>query len=143
MLQKQSSPAYQWREPWPIPAAPTCPAHLKGEARREWKRIVPELRKLGLLTRIDRAALAAYCQAWGRWVEAEAKLQETGVVIRTKQGNVIHNPYLGVANTAMKLIHKFLTEFGLTPVSRTRVHLAPAPRPEPREEGLPSLRIAE
>jgi phage terminase small subunit len=53
-------------EPKPELVAPTCPSHLSREAKREWRRIVPELEKLGLLTRIDRAALAAYATAYGR-----------------------------------------------------------------------------
>lgn len=31
---------------------------------------------MGVLTTVDRAALAASCQAYGRWVEAEKKLAE-------------------------------------------------------------------
>ena len=31
----------------------------------------------------DRAALAAYCQAWGRWVEAEERLRETPPLVKT------------------------------------------------------------
>lgn len=108
-------------EPKPESVAPKCPAHLRGEARREWGRIVPELLALGLLTRIDKAALAAYCTAWAEYCEASTKARETGLVIKTKQGNIIPNPFLGVAHTAMGLMHKFLTEFGLTPSSRTRL----------------------
>ena len=44
---------------------PRCPAHLGAEAKREWKRVSRELAGYGLLTRIDRAALALYCEAWG------------------------------------------------------------------------------
>ena len=74
----------------------------------------------------DDAALAAYCQAFERFVEAERKIRQSGLLIKTTGGNVIQNPLVGVANRAMEIMHKFLTEFGLTPSSRTRVAANPA-----------------
>lgn len=53
---------------------PGCPRHLLPEARKEWRRITPELHHLGLISRIDRAALALYCQAYARWVWCEEQL---------------------------------------------------------------------
>ncbi len=54
---------------------PDCPKHLWPEARKEWKRIAPELEDAGLIAKIDRAALALYCQAWARMVWHEQCLQ--------------------------------------------------------------------
>ena len=105
---------------------PRCPAHLRGEARREWKRISRDLAAYGLLTRIDRAALALYCEAWGRWVEAEEALRKYGVMIKAPSGFPMQSPYLAIANKAMEQIRALLTEFGMSPSSRTRVHAAPA-----------------
>lgn len=50
---------------------PGCPKHLLPEARKEWKRIAPELEKLRLISKLDRASLAIYCQeyAWLAWHE--------------------------------------------------------------------------
>src|SRR4030042_1883827 len=66
-------------EPDPVPSIPSCPPHLSEDAKREWERVVPLLEKLGLLSEIDRGALALYCQAWGRWLEAEEALKKYGV----------------------------------------------------------------
>jgi P27 family predicted phage terminase small subunit len=100
---------------------PECPVHLDDEAQAEWNRITPELNTLGLIARVDRAALAAYCQAWSRWVKAEEMLKSTGPVIKSKTTSAIYqNPYLAVANRAMKQMRDFLTEFGM-PSSRSRV----------------------
>jgi P27 family predicted phage terminase small subunit len=109
------------KEPKPKSGTPACAAHLNATARGEWKRVSKELRTLGLLTNIDRSALAAYCQTYARWSEAEKGIKETGLVIETKDGNVIQNPLVGIANTALKLMHKFLVEFGMTPSSRSRI----------------------
>jgi P27 family predicted phage terminase small subunit len=110
--------------------APTCPSHLCPPAKAEWKRLATQLTVLRILTELDRAALAAYCQAYGRWVEAERKLQETPMLLKLPSGYVQQNPWLTIANKQLELMHKYLTEFGLSPVARSRVSLAGAgPRP--------------
>lgn len=113
------------REPKPT-GTPTCPRHLDEEAKKEWKRISAELTTLGLLTSVDRAALAAYCAAYSRWVKAEESIQRFGAVIKSpKSGFPIQNPYVSVANTALDHMRKFAIEFGLTPASRTRLQVSP------------------
>src|SRR5205823_7916571 len=85
------------REPRPQPDLPTCPAHLLPTAKAEWKRLGRELYDLGVLTRLDRAALAGYCQAYGRLVEAEKKLQETPDILKMPSGYIQANPWLTIA----------------------------------------------
>ena len=60
----------------PAVSIPTCPPHLGPDAREEWDRITVHLEKLGLITDIDRAALSAYCSAWGDYVWAERRIAE-------------------------------------------------------------------
>jgi P27 family predicted phage terminase small subunit len=113
-------------EPQPKPGIPSCPKHLDAEARREWKRISAELTTLGMISHMDRAALAAYCGAWSRWVHAESQIQKFGAVIKSpKSGFPIQNPYCGLANTSVDQMRKFAVEFGLTPASRSRLHVEP------------------
>lgn len=100
---------------------PKPPSHLSKEARAEWRRVASELHRAGVITTMDRAALAAYAQAYGRWSEAEKKVNELGFVVKTGLGNLVQNPYLSVANRAMQDVVKIAAEFGLTPASRTRV----------------------
>jgi P27 family predicted phage terminase small subunit len=123
------------REPKPT-GTPTCPSHLDADAKKEWRRISKELTSLGLLTSVDRAALAAYCSAWSRWVHADTQVQKFGAVIKSpKSGYPIQNPFVGVANTALDLMRKFLVEFGMTPASRSRIQVAPvAVAEDPFEE---------
>lgn len=103
---------------------PKCPGHLDKNAKAEWRRISKELAAAGLLAAADRAALAAYCQCWSRWCDAEENIQKTGTVIQSpKSGYPIQNPYVGIANTALDQMRKFLIEFGLTPASRSRISL--------------------
>jgi P27 family predicted phage terminase small subunit len=85
-----------------------------------------KLYDLGLLTEIDRTALALYCQAWARWVEAEEEVRKLGAIVKSPSGYPIQNPYLAVANRAMRDLRAMLTEFGMTPSSRSRVSVEQA-----------------
>ena len=110
-------------QPEPKSKAPSVPDFLHKYAKSEWKRISKDLDGLGLLTKVDRAALAAYCQAYARWRQAEEGLESSGLLVKTVNGNVVQSPLVGVANRAMDLMCKFLTEFGMTPSSRCRIEV--------------------
>lgn len=102
---------------------PTCPPHLSSNAKTEWRRITKLLHQAGLLTNVDRGALAGYCAAYARWAEAERELKKPGIqwIIETDKGNLVQNPLIGIANKSMILMLKFATEFGMTPSARSRV----------------------
>ena len=121
-------------EPKPKVKIPTAPGHLPGPAKTEWKRVSKELYNLGLLSGVDRAALAAYCQCYARWRRAETELNKLekssksihgALVSVTSNGNLIQNPLVGIANTAMKDMIKYAAEFGMTPSARTRIEASP------------------
>jgi P27 family predicted phage terminase small subunit len=113
--------AWNHDEPVLPEAIPRCPGHLGPRARAEWRRVARPLVALGVLTAIDRAVLAAYCQAYGRWVEAEEALRETPALLRTASGHVQHSPWLVIANRQLELMARSMTELGMTPVARSRV----------------------
>ena len=103
---------------------PSAPDHLNEEGLREWGRISQELLKLGLITQIDRAALAVYCQAYGRWVQAERKianLGDAGLEAETPSGYKQIGVWLQISNRAVEQMHKMMAEFGMTPSARSRV----------------------
>ncbi|KKM17277.1 hypothetical protein LCGC14_1677380 [marine sediment metagenome] len=109
-------------EPKPVPKAPGRPDWLLPEAKHEWSRVVPELERLGLLTVVDRAALATYCQAWARYVEAEEKLSQYGGVLKAKQSDYVQvSPYSTISRQNAQIVRAFCGEFGLTPSSRGRM----------------------
>ena len=111
-------------EPKPRPVTPNCPSWLTNEAKREWKRLVPELETLGLLTIVDRGALAACCQAYGRMVEAEQFLQraaKTGFMFKTESGYLQQLPQVSIAQKYAQQYRGFLALFGLSPSDRARL----------------------
>ena len=124
-----------------IPAGePAMPKHLSKVAIAEWKSIVPELLRLGVLTVVDGKALAAYCAAFARWIEAEEAVDEFGLVVEepillmgTATGFVRlkRNPAISISHDAMKIMKAFLVEFGMTPASRSRIRVE---KPEGKED---------
>ncbi len=112
----------------PVPeSVPRAPRHLNHEAKREWRRMIKVLMGLGLYTDVDRAALAMYCQAWGRWVVAERRLAEEGEVLLTATGYHYQNPWRSEANKAQELMRKLISEFGLSPSARSRLSVPEKP----------------
>jgi P27 family predicted phage terminase small subunit len=108
-------------EPRPEAVAPECPPELGPVARQEWNRLVNELMALGLLTNLDRAALAAYCGAYSLWAEATEAIQKYGAMIKSPTGFPIQSPYLAIANRQAEIMMRIASEFGFTPASRSRI----------------------
>ncbi|MGQ7794048.1 phage terminase small subunit P27 family [Faunimonas sp. B44] len=120
-------------EPRPAHSVPTCPAHLSSTAKAEWKRLGREMHRLGIISQLDRAALAVYCQAYGRWTEAERKLKETPTLIKLPSGDIQPSPWLAISNKQLELMHRYLSDLGLSPASRSRVSTIPVIGPRPWE----------
>lgn len=109
------------QEPKPEKKAPRCPAWLEDEAKKEWKRMAKQLEQLGILTEIDMAAFAGYCQAYARWKEAEEFITQHGTIVKTPSGYWQQVPQVSIAQTYLKIMNRFCEQFGLTPSSRSRI----------------------
>ncbi|GHC66464.1 phage terminase small subunit P27 family [Neogemmobacter tilapiae] len=131
--------AWNHDEPQPPNDLPECPAHLEGEAQAEWQRLASTLHQMGVLTTVDRAAMAAYCQCWGRWVEAEQKLKVTPIMLKSPSGHVQQSPWLSIVNRQLELMGRFMTELGLTPAARSRI--VSLREPEPVHEPVTVVRL--
>jgi len=118
------------REPIALQGLPLPPDWLDAEAKAEWERVIPDLAEMGVLSRADRPALAAYCTAWSRWVEAEAMVKRFGMIVKSpEKGFPMKSPYLSIADQALETMRKLLVEFGLTPSSRSRIRTGGADGP--------------
>ena len=128
-------------KPEPKPAVPVQlpepPDFLNDEARAEWERIGEELHRLRLLTVADTKSLAAYCQAYGRWADAERALKRMvdrdpvtkGLMVKGSLGNPVQNPLVKVAANAARDMVRYAAEFGLTPAARARIAAGFDPEP--------------
>lgn len=125
-------------EPRPEGGIQNCPKHLDAVARAEWKRLSPQLDKLGLLTQVDRAAFTAYCELYSNYREASRGLKKAGGLTFVVNGQIKKNPLVSMRNDALRLMHKFLSEFGLSPSSRAKVASQMA-RDNPSQPTLPGM----
>lgn len=114
----------------PVVEIPNCPPHLDKEAKREYKRISVELESLGLISKIDRAALVGYCTAWAETVHCEKKITElnaadpkgeAGLIGYTPNGYQQMSVWVQIRNRAYERMMKFASEFGMSPSARSRV----------------------
>lgn len=117
---------------------PSAPRHLGDMAKKEWKRITPLLQELGLVSGLDLAALALYCQAYGRLCELETafagqvKIEEdkgasyADAVYRvsysvTPSGYAQQSVITQLIKSHREQVNRHLMHFGLSPAARGRV----------------------
>ena len=101
---------------------PSAPDYLGDTAVAVWRELGRMLLTAGLYTVVDKYALAMFCAAAGRWIDAERKIQETAIVLLSKDGKTPYqNPYLSIANRAWDQMRQMFGEFGLTPAERSRL----------------------
>lgn len=115
--------------PKPKKGTPTCPAWLSPTAKQEWKRLTPELSRLGLLNRLDRNILAGYCSTFALWRQNQETLNSQGSVYVTPKGVLLPRPELTVVKVVGELFQRFSSELGLSPTSRARLNI-----PDPNAE---------
>jgi P27 family predicted phage terminase small subunit len=108
-------------EPDPETEIPEIPHHLSYEAKVEWNRMAPILEEMGLISKIDMAAFAMYCQSWGDFVKAGNMINRIGRSPKDSKERQNLSMWMKESKDARLMAHKFLVEFGLTPASRTRV----------------------
>ena len=109
-------------EPQPDKTMPEVPEALSDEASAQWELVAPQLHSMGVLTRIDSTALEMYCVAFGNWRDAQAKIQQFGPLIKSeKTGFFTQSPYMQIANKAFEQMRAMISEFGMTPSSRSRL----------------------
>jgi P27 family predicted phage terminase small subunit len=134
-------------EPQPRATTPRCPDHLDAEAKKEWKRLVPVLRRMKVLTEADWMTLANLCQIWSTMVKAQKMLTERGILYKTPNGYIQQSPFFSMVNQCVDTITKLSREFGLTPAARSRMVAQTETEPEddlwailnaPREPVYPS-----
>ncbi|WP_167760005.1 phage terminase small subunit P27 family [Paraburkholderia pallida] len=119
----------------PSETMPSAPAHVQRDplAYTEWRRLAKVFAGMGVITPLDRGALAIVCMLWARVVQADNVLAKMaardpnthGLIVMTTNGNAIQNPLVGTANRAMLMYLRACREFGMTPAARAGIEMAP------------------
>lgn len=122
---------------------PDAPSWMWPEAKKEWKRVSAELLRYGLISKLDRAALVLYVQAWAKMVWAEKQMAQAmrlaeqkrkevedkgevytggdGIMVPTANGNMIYSHHWVVGRRAAEDVNRYLASFGMSPSARGRV----------------------
>jgi P27 family predicted phage terminase small subunit len=100
--------------------APEPPTWLDREAKAEWRRVVPELARLKLLSRMTPVSLASYCESWSAFVTATKIVHAEGVVAEGRSGPTLH-PAFKAQMQASAEMRRWAVEYALTPASEQKV----------------------
>jgi len=121
------------KPPSPKAGKPTCPRWLSKKAKEYFRGVLKILDGTGVVTVADGHALARLCQAWERYEDLEATIQEEGVTFSfvTRGGDTITKPRPEVImqDKTMAQIIRLEAQFGLTPSARASLAVLP-----PKEE---------
>ncbi|MFZ2738447.1 MAG: phage terminase small subunit P27 family, partial [Burkholderiaceae bacterium] len=100
------------------------PTWLPAGARRHWRRVVPYLQSLKVLTEADMDAAAAMAQELATYAEMQRVLAKEGRVYQavTKTGVIrMPHPAVHIANAAFANFVKLTDRFGMNPAYRSKL----------------------
>jgi P27 family predicted phage terminase small subunit len=100
---------------------PPPPSFLLPEAIAEWHRTGNDLIRAGTLSTLDLPSFAAYCQAWGRFCQAEQMLTQSGYIVSGSHGQPMAQPLIRIARAAAQQMIDVASQFGLTIAARSRI----------------------
>lgn len=107
-------------EPGPLPEPP---AWLEDEQSIQfWHEYAPTLNSLGLLESLDVVAFGVLADAFAAYINARDQLQGDKLVVYVGEHNhPTQNPMVAIVRQQSKAVRELLSEFGMTPQSRTQL----------------------
>ena len=96
---------------------------LNADAKKEWKRIVGELKKIEVVGNLDYANLAGYCNAYANYIKVTRQLKKEPYCIEreTRTGTiVVKNPLVDIQTNYAAEMRRFAALCGLTIDSRLK-----------------------
>lgn len=99
----------------------TAPGHLNDVGRALWRKLVPELRKLGTIKQIDTVNLESFCSSYMTYRVAEKEVSENGIFAYNfdDEGNKVidfskKNPAYSIMNDSIKTLKSLAVDLGLS-----------------------------
>lgn len=99
-----------------------APRGLGEEAGRFWRRYAPVLAELGVLTLVDEPALHMAAEHYEVALRAATQLHTEELIVEGHDGPR-KNPLAQILRDNSTALRGFLTEFGMTPAARSRIHV--------------------
>lgn len=125
-------------EPRPRPVAPSKPPpDLDTQAKKTWKKLAPQLERLGVLTEVDGDAFAHLCQIRSRLIAIHKQLKKkTEILVVAGKHSEAQNVLLVAEKQYYQLFRLYCHEFGLTPRARVGLSVKPDPGKDPMKDLL-------
>lgn len=107
----------------PKPTLPVKrPRGLAREPRKVWDEVAPDLERVGVMTGWDTFALRLLAEHYALAIEAVTVVREEGLTVDGRDGPKKHPAATVFKENAVAAL-RVMTEFGMTPSSRSRLHL--------------------
>jgi P27 family predicted phage terminase small subunit len=140
----------------PQTGLPTMPANMSVDAKKAWKRLVPELLTYNLISVVNADALEELCETIGllkvlrrsinsrqALLVAEGKDPAEAIEVRTPNSMRIQSPIYQAMNREREKLRTWLGEFGLTPAQAARVTTAVRAQPDLFDANKPTAKSIE
>ncbi len=108
----------------PLPAkvfAPDPPEHFTNVEKAKWRDLSRQLAACRVLTELDLDALELYVTHWCTMNTALRDISERGKLLQSPRGGPVWNPSWAEYKHAAKIVQSLLSEFGMTPASRSGI----------------------
>jgi len=103
------------------------------EGGRFWRKYAPALAALGVLTQVDEPALRMAAEHYEVALRAAQQLHDEELTVEGRDGPK-KNPLTQILRDNSTALRGFLTEFGMTPASRSKLHMESAEQPSLADE---------
>jgi P27 family predicted phage terminase small subunit len=124
--------ALNGKEPRVLRVRLVCPRWVSERAAPHWERFAGLAHSMGVLSQIDGTAMESLCEAYADWRDAIKEKAD----FRASNGNSLtteslnpagvtvykSHPSVAQVTEADRRLRTWLTEFGMTPSARSRVH---------------------
>lgn len=105
------------------------PSWLKDKiAKKEFNRVLEELKELDFISNLDVNNLACYCEAYSNYIKATNELNNSTLtvekVMQNGAINIVENPLINIQKKYAEEMRKFASLCGLTIDSRLKIGMA-------------------
>lgn len=108
-------------EPKPPASTARAPRGLGDEAAHFWHRYAPVLAELGVLTLVDEPGLQLAAEHYEVALRAAKQLHDEELTSEGRDGPK-KNPLTQILRDNSTALKSWMTEFGMTPASRSKIH---------------------
>lgn len=121
-------------EPVTPPNLPAPPSHLTETERAKWNEVGSQLVKLGICSDLDAMALELLIRSYCGMCDAADELADGDLVVEVGEScTPMANPLVGIVAKQLATLKWCLTQFGMTPSSRTSIRLPETQQIDPMQ----------